>query len=249
MPVCYSLTLQGTIKTKAPFFFFLRRKYSGTVGSLETIQFDLWFLLRYVLHHTLFWASFINQNLSHLLNSFLELRHLECRGPASSCRAPWRWATSESFQEGFQVTKWPLYLLMTWAGNGVVFLRQCNLEPWIRRGEGTVSQPSRLSGTADECDLCQKCTEPWFLPLTFACRDPSVKLTHSPGKLKPRQTQFMKARLQAGACACVLRGWRHRNHFKLVSQLCFFFPQAFISILLPPEQEKWESSVLCHPYI
>lgn len=186
MPVCYSLTLRGTIKTKRHFFFFKRKKHSGTARSLETIQFDPWFLLRYVLHHILFLASFINQNRSHLLNSFLELRHLECRGPASSCQAPWRWATCESFQEGFQVTKCPLYLLVTWAGNGVVFLRQWNLEPWIRRGEGTVSQPSSLSGTADESDLCQKCMEPWFLPLTFVSRNPSVKLTHSPGKLKPR---------------------------------------------------------------
>lgn len=98
-------------KNKAPYWW--GEKPSGTAWSLETIQFDLWFLLRYVLHHALFLASLINQNLSHLLNSFLGLRHLEWTGPASSCQTPWRWTTCESFQEGFQVTERPLYLLVT----------------------------------------------------------------------------------------------------------------------------------------
>lgn len=45
-------------KNRAPF---LRTKQSATAQSLETIQFDLWFLLRSVLHHALFLASYINQ--------------------------------------------------------------------------------------------------------------------------------------------------------------------------------------------
>lgn len=40
---------------------FPRRKQSGTAQSLETIQVDLWFLLRYALHHVLILASYINQ--------------------------------------------------------------------------------------------------------------------------------------------------------------------------------------------
>lgn len=55
-------------------------------------------------------------------------------------------------------------------------------------------------------------------------------------------THFMKERLGAGACAYIIRGWRHRTHFQIFSQHCF--SQAFISLFLwSRESESPQCSV------
>lgn len=190
-PRCYT--------NRAPF---PGRKTSGTARSLETIQFDLWFLLRYILHHVLFLASYINQKPIPLIKQLPgaqafgmqrrkrgDDKHQKGRLHVSRFKPP----------SGLFISRWPsrgmeLSCLgnKTWSHDPVT--------EWVLCPSLAVFAELLMSLT-----FARSAQSLEFLQLTFASWNPSVKLTHSPGKFISRHIHISRKsnfkQVHAHACS------------------------------------------------
>lgn len=236
---------QGAIKTRAPF---LRRKQFGPAQSLVTIQFGLWSLLRYVLHHVLFPSSYINQKTIPCIK--------QLPGAQALGMQRWKQVIGKHHEGRLHVSnfkrdfKWPSGLFISWWPNYGMELSSLGNKTWSHGSAAEWVQCASLAvfpelltsmtfaGNAQSLDF--------FLQLTFASWNPSAKLTHSPGKLKSRhihiswKSNFRQSRVHAF------------SEDEDIEPTSNYSPNCGFSSIyshLPLEQEEWESSVLWYPWI
>lgn len=143
----------------------------------------------------------------------------------------------------FQVTEQPLYLLVTQPGTVPVFLRKWNPEPWFSHGVVTRAQPSSLSGTADECDLCKNAQSPDFCTVNLYKPEPLCETCAQHRKAsgsKQIHTHFMKDWLQTCTCSHAVSEDEDTEPIFNYSLKC-----VFPSIYIPVPYDQKSASTRC----
>lgn len=131
----------------------------------------------------------------------------------------------------FQVTEQPLYLSVTQPGTVEGFSRKWNPEPWFSRGVVTMAQPSSLSGTADECDLCKNAQSLDFCTVNLYKLEPLCEIyprQRETSESKQKHTHLMKERLQMHTCSHVVSEKEDIEHI-----FNYSFDWVFPSIPIP----------------